>query len=61
MIEVPRNGFFAELNLSAANGLRLTLVFLALLTGCKQKAQAPAYQAVAVERRDIVVSAQASG
>jgi HlyD family secretion protein len=61
MIEVPRNGFFAELNLSAANGLRLTLVFLALLAGCKQKAQAPAYQAVAVERRDIVVSAQASG
>lgn len=41
--------------------IRAALILLALLAGCKQKAQAPAYQAVAVERRDIVVSAQASG
>src|SRR3954447_14371197 len=33
----------------------------AVLTGCKKQTPPPAYQAVPVERRDIVVSAQASG
>jgi len=34
---------------------------VAVLTGCKKQTPPPAYQAVPVERRDIVVSAQASG
>jgi HlyD family secretion protein len=33
----------------------------ALLSGCKEEAPPPVYQAVPVERRDIVVSARASG
>jgi HlyD family secretion protein len=41
------------------------IVLLALTalvaSGCAKKAQAPVYQALAVERRDIIVSAQASG
>jgi HlyD family secretion protein len=41
--------------------LRMTLVGLALLAACKKEAPPVAYQAVPVERRDIVVSAQASG
>jgi HlyD family secretion protein len=32
-----------------------------VITGCKEETPAPAYQALPVERRDIVVSAQASG
>src|SRR3954462_5118199 len=34
---------------------------VAVLAGCKKQTPPPAYQAVPVERRDIVVSAQASG
>ena len=41
--------------------LRMTLVMALLFTACKKETPAPAYQAVPVERRDIVVSAQASG
>ena len=39
----------------------VTLVMITLLAGCKKEQPAPSYQAVPVERRDIVVSAQASG
>jgi HlyD family secretion protein len=41
--------------------LRVTIAVIAILTGCKKEAAPVAYQAVPVERRDIVVSAQASG
>ncbi len=41
--------------------LRVTLLVAGLVTACKKEAPAPTYQAVPVERRDIVVSAQASG
>src|SRR3954466_15618856 len=34
---------------------------VAVLAGCKKQAPPPSYEAVPVERRDIVVSAQASG
>src|SRR3954453_1866108 len=34
---------------------------VAVLAGCKKQTPPPTYQAVPVERRDIVVSAQASG
>jgi HlyD family secretion protein len=46
-----------------ARGLPLTMTvgLLGILTACKKEAPPPAYQAVPVERRDIVVSAQASG
>ena len=37
------------------------LAAAAVLGGCAKKAPAPVYQALAVERRDIIVSAQASG
>lgn len=37
------------------------LAAAALVAGCAKKAPAPVYQAMAVERRDIIVSAQASG
>jgi HlyD family secretion protein len=43
----------------ASLGMRCGLVLLALC--CKEETPPPAYQAVPVERRDIVVSAQASG
>lgn len=45
----------------ARGSLRMTLVSLALIAACKKETPAPTYQAVPVERRDIVVSAQASG
>jgi HlyD family secretion protein len=48
----PRSGSIALLRMTAA-------VFLVL--ACKEEAPPPPYQAVPVERRDIVVSAQASG
>ena len=45
--------------------LRVTMVMLAVTalvtTACKEEIPPPAYQAIAVERRDIVVSARASG
>jgi HlyD family secretion protein len=41
--------------------LKMTLVMAFLFTACKKETPPPAYQAVPVERRDIVVSAQASG
>jgi HlyD family secretion protein len=41
--------------------LRMTIPLLALLAGCKKQAAPVSYQALPVERRDIVVSAQASG
>src|SRR5215217_1657224 len=40
---------------------RMTLVLVALVTACKKEAPPVTYQALPVERRDIVVSAQASG
>jgi HlyD family secretion protein len=39
----------------------MTLVVAGVVAGCKKETPAPTYQAVPVERRDIVVSAQASG
>jgi HlyD family secretion protein len=48
-----RSGFFVS--------LRMTLLVAGLAAGCKKAAPPPAYQAVPIERRDIVVSAQASG
>jgi HlyD family secretion protein len=44
----------------ASLGMRCGVVAV-LFAACKQEAPPPAYQAVPVERRDIVVSAQASG
>jgi HlyD family secretion protein len=44
----------------AALGMRC-VVLTALFTACKKEAPPVAYQAVPVERRDIIVSAQASG
>jgi HlyD family secretion protein len=41
--------------------LRMTIAVIALLAGCKKEAPPTPYQALPVERRDIVVSAQASG
>jgi HlyD family secretion protein len=41
--------------------LRILLVLVTLLVACKKATPLPTYQAVPVERRDIVVSAQASG
>src|SRR4051812_47513287 len=41
--------------------LRVTTAVIAILAGCKKEAAPVPYQAVPVERRDIVVSAQASG
>ena len=40
--------------------LKMTGITLALLSACKKEAPPVAYQALPVERRDIVVSAQAS-
>jgi HlyD family secretion protein len=48
-----RSGSFAS--------LRMTAALIAILVGCKKETPPPTYQAVPVERRDIVVSAQASG
>ena len=48
-----RSGCFAS--------LRMTIAVLTLLGACKKTAAPTPYQAVPVERRDIVVSAQASG
>ncbi len=48
-----RFGFFAS--------LRTTLLVVGLVASCKKEAPPVTYQAVPVERRDIVVSAQASG
>ena len=42
-------------------GMRNVAAACLLTVGCKKEAPAPTYQAVPVERRDIVVSAQASG
>src|SRR5262249_17838402 len=41
--------------------LPYAVLALALLAGCAKKAQLPVYQALAVQKRDIIVSAQASG
>jgi HlyD family secretion protein len=41
--------------------LRMTLVGLVLMAACKKEEPRVTYQAVPVERRDIIVSAQASG
>jgi HlyD family secretion protein len=46
---------------SGANGLTVIVLFLVLLAACKKETPPPNYQAVPVERRDIIVSAQASG
>jgi HlyD family secretion protein len=51
----PRSRSLAWLGMRYAVGVSL------LFTACKKEAPPPAYQAVPVERRDIVVSAQASG
>src|SRR5215217_6515845 len=40
---------------------RMTIVLIVILASCKKEAAPVTYQAVPVERRDIVVSAQASG
>ena len=47
--------------LSSFAWLRILLVLVTLLVACKKDTPLPTYQAVPVERRDIVVSAQASG
>jgi HlyD family secretion protein len=47
--------------LRSLRSLRMTLVSGLLLVACKKEAPPVAYQALPVERRDIVVSAQASG
>ena len=47
--------------LQSSHSLRMTVLWLALVAGCKKEAPPVTYQAVPVERRDIVVSAQASG
>ena len=49
----PRSGSF--------DSLRMTVLWLVLVAGCKKEAPPITYQAVPIERRDIVVSAQASG
>jgi HlyD family secretion protein len=49
-----RSGSFASLRMTIA-------AILLLLPACKEETPPPTYQAVPVERRDIVVSAQASG
>ena len=49
----PRSGSFAS--------LRMTVLWLVLVAGCKKEVAPVTYQAVPVERRDIIVSAQASG
>jgi HlyD family secretion protein len=49
----PRSGCFAS--------LRMTIAVIALLASCKKEAAPVPYEALPVERRDIVVSAQASG
>jgi HlyD family secretion protein len=41
--------------------LSVMMALVTLVVGCKKEAPAPVYQAVPVEQRDIVVSAQASG
>jgi len=41
--------------------LRMTVLGLGFVPACKKEQPAPSYQAVPVERRDIIVSAQASG
>jgi HlyD family secretion protein len=52
---------FASLRMTFAS-LRMTgIAVLALLSACKEETPPPPYLAVPVERRDIVVSAQASG
>jgi HlyD family secretion protein len=62
-----RAGFAKDLSVVAPEilrsrcSLRMTIVALALLGACKKEAPPPTYQALPVERRDIVVSAQASG
>jgi HlyD family secretion protein len=43
------------------NGRRVVTAAMVLVLACKKEAPPPSYQAVPVERRDIVVSAQASG
>ena len=47
--------------LRTLRSLRMTVVAVLLLTACKKEAPPATYQAVPVQRRDIVVSAQASG
>jgi HlyD family secretion protein len=47
--------------LRSLRSIRITAVGLALLFGCEKEEAPIRYQAVQVERRDIVVSAQASG
>ncbi|HET9725648.1 MAG TPA: efflux RND transporter periplasmic adaptor subunit [Gemmatimonadales bacterium] len=42
-------------------GLRITLSVVALLAGCKKQVAQIVYQAIPVERRDIIVNAQAAG
>jgi HlyD family secretion protein len=44
-----------------SHGMRCTLAAVALIASCKKEAAPVPYQALPVERRDIVVSAQASG
>jgi len=50
-----------KLNFGSFASLRMTVAVLALFTACKKEAPPVSYQALPVERRDIVVSAQASG
>jgi len=53
---------FAEPVLSGGEGLRMTMIAATLLAaGCKKEAPQVVYRAVPVERRDIIVSAQAAG
>jgi HlyD family secretion protein len=50
-----------KFNFGSFASLRMTIPLLGLLAGCKKEAAPVSYQAVPIERRDIVVSAQASG
>jgi HlyD family secretion protein len=47
--------------MSRARSVSLTMFLLGVASGCKKEAAPVAYQALPVERRDIIVSAQASG
>ncbi len=53
--------FREHVTLSPSTSLRMTVLGLLLVASCKKEEAPVTYQAVPVERRDIVVSAQASG
>jgi len=57
----PRSGFLRAAQDRLFASLRMTVAGLVLVAACKKETPPATYQALPVERRDIVVSAQASG